>query len=711
MVRHVPLTLTSARRILQAPRMSFRREVQGIRTSVSRTVIASLSLALVVMSSSAAAEEGVAAGFSLSVVTDRVPNARQMAETDSGLLLVGSRSAGNLYAVTLAPGREAEVMTFASGLTVPSGIALIGDDLYVGALNRVLRYRDIERTFRGRPQPEVVTDTLPQEHHGWKYLSLGPDGYLYVPVGAPCNICQREEEVFATILRMHPDTGERSIYAHGVRNSVGMDWHPETGRLWFTDNGRDWMGDDLPPEEVNVVEEAGAHYGFPHIHGTDIRDPQFGANHDPADYVAPVYEIQAHSAALGMAFYDGNRFPAAYAGALFIAEHGSWNRSSKVGYRVSVVRAGETAAEPFVDVWLDGQVRTGRPADVLVARDGTLLISDDYGGRIYRVTALAVEVLPTALTLEPGASATYAVALSTRPEAEVTVTVDGASADVRVSGSPLTFTPTNWDAAQTVTVSATAQAAAGAMVTLTHFASGGDYAGLAAPEVTVTVSGMTESGVLLSASTLVVEEGGSATYTVRLATRPSGDVTVTVDGATGEMTVGGPPLVFTPSNWMDAQTVTVTALEDSDALADAPVILSHSASGADYDDLAANSVTVTVREDDLPRPRLEAGGDAAIIDLSVLFGAMGDDGLTYSGRSSAPSLAMVTVEGDELTITPNEDGDEGLVAVTATATGSDGGSMTLTFEVIVDAVVRGRLSSWRWALPNAAADAEQPAGP
>ena len=676
---------------------------------MSRIAIGSLFLALVVLSASAA-EEGVAAGFSLSVVTDRVPNARQMAETDSGLLLVGSRSAGNLYAVTLIPGREAEVVTFASGLTLPSGIALIGDDLYVGALNRVLRYRYIERTFRDRPQPEVVTDTLPEEHHGWKYLSLGPDRYLYVPVGAPCNICPREEEIFATILRMHPDTGEWSIYARGVRNSVGMDWHPETGKLWFTDNGRDWMGPDLPPEEVNVVEEAGAHYGFPHIHGADIRDPEFGADHDPADYVAPVYEIQAHSAALGMAFYDGDSFPAAYAGALFIAEHGSWNRLSKVGYQVSVVRAGETEAEPFVDVWLDGQAHTGRPADVLVARDGTLLISDDYGGRIYRATALAVEVLPTALTLEAGGSATYAVALSTRPEAEVTVTVEGATADVRVSGSPLTFTPTNWDAAQTVTVGATAQAA-GAMVTLTHFASGGDYEGLAAPEVTVTVSGIKESGVLMSASTLVEEEGGSATYTVRLATRPSGDVTVTVDGATGEMTVGGPPLVFTPSNWMDAQTVTVTALDDSDALADAPVVLTHSASGAEYDELAANPVTVTIREDDLPRPRLEAGGDAAIIDLSVLFGATGDDGLTYAGQSSAPSLATVTIEGDELTITPNEDGNEGLVAVTATATDSGGGSMTLTFEVIVDGVVRSRLSSWRWALPNAADDAEQPAGP
>ena len=377
-------------------------------TELSRKVIASLLVPLLAVPASVLAEEGVAAGFSLSVVTDEVPNARQMAETESGLLLVGSRSAGNLYAVVLAPdGKAVEVVTFATGLKVPSGIALIGDDLYVAALNRVLRYRDIERTYRNRPRPEVVTDALPSErHHGWKYLSVGPDGYLYVNVGAPCNVCQREEEVFATILRMHPGTGERSIYARGVRNSVGMAWHPETGKLWFSDNGRDWMGADVPPEEVNVVEKEGAHYGFPFIHGRDIRDPDFGADRDPADYVPPVYEIQAHSAALGMAFYgadgipngtpDGtpNGFPPAYAGALFIAEHGSWNRRSKVGYRVSVVREGATEAEPFVDVWLENESYTGRPADVMVARDGALLISDDYGGRIYRVTPTAVDARP-----------------------------------------------------------------------------------------------------------------------------------------------------------------------------------------------------------------------------------------------------------------------------------------------------------------------------
>lgn len=333
--------------------------------------------------------EGIAPGFSMSVYTDDVPNARQMAESASGVLFVGTLRAGRLYAVVPTSDGPPEVVTFAEDLTMPSGLALLGDDLYVAALNRVLRYVDIETTFRQPPAPEVVTDMLPDKYqHGWKYLSVGPDGYLYVPVGAPCNICKSADERFASILRMDPRSGETTVYAHGVRNSVGMAWHPATNELWFTDNGRDWMGDDLPPEEVNRVAEAGTHYGYPHIHGTAIRDPEFGKDHDPADYVPPVVEIQAHAAAIGMDFYTGAGFGDDYANALFIAEHGSWNRSSKVGYRVSVVRFAddEPVYSPFVDVWLAGERASGRPADVLAARDGSLLVSDDQGGRIYRVT-------------------------------------------------------------------------------------------------------------------------------------------------------------------------------------------------------------------------------------------------------------------------------------------------------------------------------------
>ena len=335
---------------------------------------------------------GVAPGFSITVYTDKVPNARQMAETESGILFVGTRRAGRLYAVIPSPDGSPEVVTFATGLTMPSGLALLGDDLYVAALDRVLRYREIETNFRQSPKPEIVTDALPDKyHHGWKYLSVGPDGYLYVPVGAPCNVCDESDERFASILRMDPRTGETTVYAHGVRNSVGMAWHPETNQLWFTDNGRDMMGDDIPPEEVNRVTEPGAHYGFPYIHGTAIRDPEFGKDHDPRDYVPPEVEIQAHAAAIGMDFYTGDEFGPDYKNAMFIAEHGSWNRSSKVGYRVSVVQFvdDKPVYSPFVDVWLEGQRATGRPADVLAAGDGSLLVSDDQGGRIYRVTRTA----------------------------------------------------------------------------------------------------------------------------------------------------------------------------------------------------------------------------------------------------------------------------------------------------------------------------------
>lgn len=329
-------------------------------------------------------------GFSLSVVTDEVPSARQMALSEAGVLFVGSLRRGSLYAVVLGESwdDEPEVVAFASGLAMPSGVVLLGDDLYVAAHDRVLRYPDIANTFRDKPKPQIVTDALPDKrHHGWKYLSLGPDGHLYVPVGAPCNICLSEDQRFASILRMHPSSGETTVYAHGVRNSVGMAWHPQTDVLWFTDNGRDMLGDDVPPEEVNRVVKAGAHYGYPHVHGTDVLDPRFGDGQDPNDYTPPTFEIQAHAAALGIAFYTGEMFPADYAGALFIAEHGSWNRSSKVGYRVSVLRRGELGLSysPFVDVWLEGERASGRPNDVLVAPDGSLLISDDQGGRIYRV--------------------------------------------------------------------------------------------------------------------------------------------------------------------------------------------------------------------------------------------------------------------------------------------------------------------------------------
>ena len=333
-------------------------------------------------------------GFSISVLSESVPNARQMALSDTGTLFVGTLQAGDVYAISNAlSANPAAPVVIAKGLTMPSGLALQGNDLYVGALNRILRFQNVEAHLAPDAPFTVITDTLPDKtHHGWKYLGFGPDGALYIPVGAPCNICLSTDERFASLLRMELDSGQVSVYARGIRNTVGFDWHPRTNALWFTDNGRDMLGDDVPAEEVNVAARPGLHFGYPFVHAGTLPDPEFGDKIEQAaqteEFAAPRLLIQAHSAALGVAFYDAERFPANYHGALFIAEHGSWNRSSKVGYQVSVVTFDESGEHysPFITGWLAEEENWGRPNDVLVAPDGSLLISDDQAGAIYRVT-------------------------------------------------------------------------------------------------------------------------------------------------------------------------------------------------------------------------------------------------------------------------------------------------------------------------------------
>ncbi len=339
-------------------------------------------------------------GFSIEVLSDSVPGARQMALSTQGTLYVGSMQEGKVYAITQALTAPQPARVVLDGLTLPSGIALHAHALYIGAVSKILKAERVDQQLKDLPadarlQTRSVTEDLPKErHHGWKYLGFGPDDALYVPVGAPCNICLSKDPRFATILRMNPDNGDASIYAHGIRNTVGFDWHPQTGELWFTDNGRDMLGDDIPAEELNVAKRAGAHYGYPFVHAGTLLDLELGEDADPADYEPPVLGIQAHSAALGIAFYRGEQFPAAYRQALFIAEHGSWNRSSKVGYRVSVVRPSTTGLhyEPFIEGWLDQEENNwGRPNDVLSAPDGGLLISDDQAGVVYRVRYTATK--------------------------------------------------------------------------------------------------------------------------------------------------------------------------------------------------------------------------------------------------------------------------------------------------------------------------------
>ncbi|MDX1332699.1 MAG: sorbosone dehydrogenase family protein [Robiginitalea sp.] len=335
-------------------------------------------------------------GFKIEVFAEGVDNARSMALGDDGTLFVGTRRANKLYAITDADGdyKADRVILLDSTLEVPNGVAFRDGSLYVAQVNRLLRYPDIEQQLDNPPTPEVIYDDYPTEfHHGWKYIAFGPDDKLYVPVGAPCNICDSAtvDARYASITRMDPDGTNREIVAHGVRNTVGFTWHPETGELWFTDNGRDMMGDDVPPCELNRVSEAGQHFGYPFCHGGTIPDPEYGDQRPCSDFVPPVQNLGAHVAPLGVKFYTGDMFPEKYRGQALIAEHGSWNRSSKVGYRITMVTLEGNEAvsyEPFIDGWLDeaAQEAFGRPVDLLLLADGSMLISDDVGDAIYRVT-------------------------------------------------------------------------------------------------------------------------------------------------------------------------------------------------------------------------------------------------------------------------------------------------------------------------------------
>jgi glucose/arabinose dehydrogenase len=339
-------------------------------------------------------------GFKIEVYASDLPNARQMALSPNGVLYVGSLGAGKVYAVVDSnkDGRGDKVYTVASGLNMPSGIAFRDGSLYIGAVSRVLRLEGIDGKLAKPPAPKLVSEAFPtDEHHGWKFIAFGPDGKLYVPVGAPCNVCDEDNPIYASLTRIAVDKAGKAskpeIVARGIRNTVGFDWHPQTQELWFTDNGRDLLGDDRPPDELNHATKAGLHFGFPYCHGGDIADPKFGAGHPCSQYVPPAQKLGPHVAAIGMTFYTGTMFPPEYRNQVFIAEHGSWNRSTPIGYRVTVVKLdGQGKAvsyQPFAEGWLQGGDDWGRPADVLVMPDGALLVSDDHAGVVYRITYAA----------------------------------------------------------------------------------------------------------------------------------------------------------------------------------------------------------------------------------------------------------------------------------------------------------------------------------
>ena len=326
-------------------------------------------------------------GFSIKVLTDQVPGARSMALGDKGTLFVSTRRAGKVYAVS-GIYSEPEVLTIASGLYMPNGVAFKDGNLYVAEIHRVHKFEDIENRLNA-PKSSIINKSYPTDrHHGWRYITFGPDGKLYIPIGAPCNIC--DEPDYGVITRIDTDGSNKEVIAQGIRNTVGITFHPKTNDLWFTDNNKDMMGDDIPPGELNRLSKEGEHFGFPFCHASDIPDKEgFDSLGNCSDITPPVQELDAHVAALGLTFYTGTMFPDEYKNQIFIAEHGSWNRSKKSGYRITLVRLDEDRAvsyEVFADGWMKEEKTLGRPVDLLVLPDGSMLLSDDDNGVIYQIT-------------------------------------------------------------------------------------------------------------------------------------------------------------------------------------------------------------------------------------------------------------------------------------------------------------------------------------
>ena len=330
-------------------------------------------------------------GFRISVYANQVDTARSMVVSDSGIVYVGSRKAGKVYAlVPRADKQQADVVTVASGLENPIGVTLLNGALYVGEISRVIRFDNIDKRYAQKPSYEVVKVDLPDDKwHGEKVIKAGPDGKLYIPVGAPCNICDTDDTKSAKIYSMNADGSGLKEYARGVRNTVGFDFHPTTKALWFTDNGRDQMGDNTPSCELNVAPKPGLHFGFPYCHGGAVPDPEFAKDRSCDEFVEPVAKLGPHVAPLGMTFYTGKQFPEAYRNNVYVAEHGSWNRTTKSGYSVRLITlygsklVSDTA---FIDGFLRGEQVVGRPVDVVTLADGSMLVSDDFGGRVFRVT-------------------------------------------------------------------------------------------------------------------------------------------------------------------------------------------------------------------------------------------------------------------------------------------------------------------------------------
>ncbi|MBN2545526.1 MAG: sorbosone dehydrogenase family protein [Spirochaetes bacterium] len=329
-------------------------------------------------------------GFKIDLFIDNIETARGLTVSTDKTVYAGSKT-GKVYAIKDLNGdfKADKIYLITDKLDMPVGVDYYNKDLYVSSVSKIVKFPDIESNLSNPGSPLIINDSLPSDRwHGWKFIKVGPDKKIYVPVGAPCNVCLKDDRRYASILRMNLDGSALELFAEGVRNTVGFDWNPINNDLWFTDNGRDRMGDNIPPDELNRAETKGLHFGFPFFHGNNIIDPGFGKNLNINKFKKPEIELGPHVAALGMRFYTGSMFPEKYKNKIFIAEHGSWNRSVPIGYRVTLVTIEKNRAvkyEVFASGWLEGRESWGRPVDVEIYHDGSLLVSDDKANAIYRI--------------------------------------------------------------------------------------------------------------------------------------------------------------------------------------------------------------------------------------------------------------------------------------------------------------------------------------
>jgi glucose/arabinose dehydrogenase len=328
-------------------------------------------------------------GFNIEVYAAGMANARSLALGDKGTVFVGSRLVDKVYAVVNKDGQRS-VKVLASGLYRPNGVAFHNGTLYIAELSQVSKIDKVEDNLDNAPKPTVIYDKLPKdEAHGWKFIAIGPDNKLYVPVGQPGNNVLHDD-AHGQIRRMNLDGSGAEVVAYGVRNSVGFDWNPENKQMYFTDNGRDWMSEDVPQDELNRVTKVGEDFGAPYCYQGNISDPEFGWGHSCSEFTPPVGLMGPHTASLGMRFYTGNMFPKSYKNAIIVARHGSWNRSNKAGGDVVVVKLNKDGTvksiEPLITGFLENNNYLGRPVDVMQMKDGSILVSDDWNGAVYRVS-------------------------------------------------------------------------------------------------------------------------------------------------------------------------------------------------------------------------------------------------------------------------------------------------------------------------------------